>query len=125
MVITEINLYLCVAGDRGPDVFYEVQDQVVQMLEEKYYQLFLTSDFYKNMLIEMAKEEGMSEVDGNGSLERIASMQGNHSLETTILLGDHSSYAKKKLNQLQEKLNNKVQVIVFPRHAFSLDIHCV
>lgn len=78
------------------------------MLENKYYQLFLISDFYKEMLLEMAKEEGITEVDGNGSFDEASSIDTG--VETTIMLGEHSSYAKKKLNQLQEKLNNKIQV---------------
>lgn len=80
------------------------------MLENKYYQLFLISDFYKEMLLEMAKEEGITEVDGNGPFDEASSINGHSGIETTIMLGEHSSYAKKKLNQLQEKLNNKSQV---------------
>lgn len=36
-------------GDKGPDVFYEVQEDVVKVLEEKYYPSFLVSEQYKKM----------------------------------------------------------------------------
>lgn len=36
-------------GDKGPNVFYEVQDNVVKTLEEKYYPSFVVSEQYKNM----------------------------------------------------------------------------
>lgn len=36
-------------GDKGPDVFYEVQNNVVQTLQEKYYHSFLISEQYKKM----------------------------------------------------------------------------
>lgn len=36
-------------GDKGPEVFYEVQENVVKTLEEKYYASFLNSEQYKKM----------------------------------------------------------------------------
>ena len=36
-------------GDRGPDVFYEVQESVVKTLQDKYYSSFIVSDQYKKM----------------------------------------------------------------------------
>lgn len=36
-------------GDKGPAVFYEVQDSVVKTLQEKYYPSFLVSEQYKSM----------------------------------------------------------------------------
>lgn len=50
-------------GDKGPEVFYEVQETVVDTIQEKYYSSFLLSDQYKALIIELAKEEankGMS-----------------------------------------------------------------
>lgn len=38
------------------------------------------------------------------------SMSSNESAVGTLNLGEHSSYARKKLDQLQERLDNKTQV---------------
>lgn len=49
-------------GDKGPDVFYKVQDTVVQILEEKYYSSFTVSDYYKKLqesLLTNEKFDGM------------------------------------------------------------------
>lgn len=48
-------------GDKGPDVFYEIQDDVVKTLEDKYYTSFLVSEQYKKMQDELSSER----VDGN------------------------------------------------------------
>lgn len=44
-------------GDKGPEVFYEVQDIVVDTIQEKYYHSFLLSDQYKALIAELATEE--------------------------------------------------------------------
>lgn len=36
-------------GDKGPDVFYEVQENVVQTIQDKYYASFIVSEQYKKM----------------------------------------------------------------------------
>ncbi|KAJ8919461.1 hypothetical protein NQ315_016561, partial [Exocentrus adspersus] len=95
-------------GDKGPEVFYEVQAQVVQTIEEKYYQSFLISDYYKEMVIAMESEDDMSDTGGNKLLEeRQTSTDSAGSPENGLNVGDHSNYARRKLDQLEEKLNNK------------------
>lgn len=101
-------------GDKGPEVFYEIQQNVVQTLEDKYYQPFVISDYYKQMLEALESEEGITEVDHGGFVEDQPS--SGDSLSNTdfgLNVGDHSNYARRKLDQLQEKLNNKMQVCVF------------
>lgn len=44
-------------GDKGPEVFYEVQDTVVDTIQEKYYHSFLLSDHYTALIAELATEE--------------------------------------------------------------------
>jgi sorting nexin-25 len=44
-------------GDKGPEVFYEVQDTVVDTIQEKYYSSFLLSDQYTALIAELATEE--------------------------------------------------------------------
>nr|XP_022906354.1 sorting nexin-25 isoform X1 [Onthophagus taurus] len=97
-------------GDKGPEVFYEVQQQVVQILEEKYYQPFINSEFYKKMLSEMEHE--VTEVDrASFSEEKPGSGDSITNHDNTLHVGDHSNYARKKLDQLQEKLNTKSQAL--------------
>lgn len=104
-------------GDKGPEVFYEVQKNVVQTLEDKYYQPFIISDYYKEMLNAIESEEGITEVDScNTSEDRPGSGDSVTSASDSALnVGDHSNYARRKLDQLQEKLNNKTQVGIIAR----------
>lgn len=109
------TISVVIPGDKGPEVFYEIQQQIVQTIEDKYYQPFVNSNYYKEML--KAMEHGESdEVDYNNMLtERQQSGDSSRgSIDTSLNVGDHSNYAKRKLDQLQEKLNNKNQVCVPP-----------
>lgn len=97
-------------GDKGPEVFYEVQDQVVQLLVDKYYQPFLISDYYKGMVAAMEKEDITTDLDR--SLDEHQSGDLASSVDSTGLnVGDHSNYAKQKLDQLEERLSNKSQAL--------------
>lgn len=87
-----------------------MQSQVVQTLEDKYYQPFLISDYYKGMVAAMEKEEDMTDIDRSLE-ERQFSGDSMSSIDSANLnVGDHSNYAKQKLDQLEERLNNKAQV---------------
>ncbi|XP_012153795.1 sorting nexin-25 isoform X4 [Megachile rotundata] len=92
-------------GDIGPQVFYEVQDDVVKTLEEKYYPSFVVSEQYKNMQEALLNER----TDDLTEDHRI--INGNLSENISLLVGEHSNYARSKLDQLQEKLNNKMQAL--------------
>lgn len=52
-------------GDKGPEVFYEVQEEVVKTLEEKFYPSFLVSELYQKMQAAM-EEASISEKDDSG-----------------------------------------------------------
>lgn len=92
-------------------MFYEVQQNVVQTLEDKYYQPFIISDYYKQMLTALENEEGVTEVDHSTSTEdQPGSGDSLSNGDCGLNVGDHSNYARRKLHQLQEKLNNKTQV---------------
>lgn len=99
-------------GDKGPEVFYEVQQQVVQTIEDKYYQPFLISDYYKEMVIAVESENDLIENDSIGSGdEKQSSVDSGMIAENSLNVGDHSNYARRKLDQLEEKLNNKSQAL--------------
>ncbi|KAF7998611.1 hypothetical protein HCN44_011019 [Aphidius gifuensis] len=91
-------------GDKGPDIFYEIQDDVVKTLEEKYYTSFLVSEQYNRMLKELSNI-----VDGTSDDRR--NSDGAILESATLLVGEHSNYARSKLDQLQEKLSNKMQAL--------------
>lgn len=99
-------------GDKGPEVFYEVQKQVWRTLEEKYYQPFVHSKYYNEMVTAIDADEGITEVDGvgGGMDERQNSGDSNTSSESNHV-GEHSNYSRRKLSELQEKLNNKAQAL--------------
>ncbi|PSN49063.1 Sorting nexin-25 [Blattella germanica] len=97
-------------GDKGPEVFYEVQDDVVKILEEKFYPSFLVSDAYQAM--QTAMEDARSS-DNNENEEELPELVSPDSTNETSSLHvvDQSNYARKKLDQLEEKLNNKMQAL--------------
>ncbi|RLU16238.1 hypothetical protein DMN91_011998 [Ooceraea biroi] len=92
-------------GDTGPNVFYEVQDSVVKTLQEKYYPSFLVSEQYKTM------QEALLNERAEGLVEDREIVDGTLSESSTLLVGERSNYARSKLDQLQEKLNNKMQAL--------------
>lgn len=97
-------------GDRGPEVFYEVQDQVLMNLEEKLFPAFLVSDVYHEMLLAIEKggESDVSEatyINSNGP-SGVDCTNDDH-----LQVVEQSNYARKKLDALEEKLNNKMQAL--------------
>ncbi|CAH2229707.1 jg2257 [Pararge aegeria aegeria] len=102
-------------GDKGPEVFYEVQDIVVDTIQEKYYHSFLLSDQYKALIAELATEEANKELCSERSPieDRQLSNDSVSSAESagTVQLTEHSTYARRKLDQLQERHNNKTQAL--------------
>lgn len=64
------------------------------------------------MVTSMSDEETISEIDSNSILdERQLSGDSTSSIDNSLHVVDHSSYARRKLDQLQEKLNNKMQAL--------------
>ncbi|XP_050362847.1 sorting nexin-25 isoform X3 [Nymphalis io] len=102
-------------GDKGPEVFYEVQETVVDTIQEKYYHSFLLSDQYKALIAELATEEANQELCSERSPieDRQLSNESVSSAESagTVHLTEHSTYARRKLDQLQERHNNKTQAL--------------
>ncbi|CAG9791866.1 unnamed protein product [Diatraea saccharalis] len=112
-------------GDKGPEVFYEVQDTVVDTIQEKYYSSFLLSDQYTALIAELATEEANKEISSerspiedrqlsNESVSSAESVGGAH-------LTEHSTYARRKLDQLQERHNNKIQALAALRASLKPD----
>lgn len=91
-------------GDTGPSIFYEVQDSVVKTLQDKYYPSFLVSEQYKNMQEALLNERAEGLAENHGIVDGTSD-------SSTLLVGERSNYARSKLDQLQEKLNNKMQAL--------------
>lgn len=58
-------------GDIGPDVFYEVQEMVIQTIEEKYYPSFIVTEQYKKL------QEAISDDNLDGLLNRFILFTSN------------------------------------------------
>ena len=138
-------------GDSGPDVFHNIQSQVLATLEREHYPAFLVSETCYTML-EDAQENGItlrdvqSPSNGKGSIVDLlqsAKSEGSYRVDTphtksmrsssnlwgdgvsdmnktcsyldptaeSILLNDHSSFAKSHLEYIGERLQNKAQAL--------------
>ncbi|XP_026313842.1 sorting nexin-25 [Hyposmocoma kahamanoa] len=99
-------------GDKGPEVFYEVQETVMDTIQEKYYHSFLMSEQYKALIAELATEEANNKEMG---AERSPVEERQPSSDSSeggagaapLPLTEHSTYARRKLDQLQERHHNK------------------
>lgn len=96
-------------GDEATyEVFFEIQKNVLKLLEEKYYQPFILSDHYKklkNSMTEDIASISMNSLKTNFDVN--ASEEETEEYDTGMDLTNHSTYAKNKLEQLQERLKNK------------------
>lgn len=96
--------------DASHEVFFDIQKNVLKLLEEKYYQPFVVSDEYKKLKNSITTED-ISNISMN-SLKTNFDVNGGESedtedYDTGMDLTNHSTYAKNKLEQLQERLRNK------------------
>ena len=115
-------------GDIGPDIFYDAQKDVLKKLEEKYLQSFLLSNEYKILKNILTTTDDIKDLSLINSLNQQLNQQTskinhteqiNESIiidelnidEYTMDLPNHSTYARNKLEQLYERLNNKNQAL--------------
>lgn len=113
-------------GDQGPDIFYDVQKAVLQTLEDKYHASFLLSAEYQELRKMLASEDAKDvAMVGDVLTERVSTgedvllaTQASSSREgeaapyaSHMDLANHSTYARSKLDQLQERLDIKNQAL--------------
>lgn len=91
------------------EVFFDIQRNVLTLLELKYYQPFILSDEYKKLKNSMTTED-ISNISMNSlktNFDVNATEEETEDYDTGMDLTNHSTYAKNKLEQLQERLKNK------------------
>ena len=93
--------------DANHEVFFDIQKNVLKLLEEKYYQPFIISEEYDKLKNSITTED-ISSISMKTNFD-VSSMEGDETedYDTGMDLTNHSTYAKNKLEQLQERLKNK------------------
>ncbi|XP_055528004.1 sorting nexin-25 [Wyeomyia smithii] len=107
-------------GDSGPEIFYEVQRECLVTMEDKYYHPFLLSEEYAKLKASLTQED-IKEITLNTYLSASTESQDETASNASSASGDidpvildlsnHSTYARNKLDQLDEKLMNKNQAL--------------
>jgi sorting nexin-25 len=96
--------------DASHEFFFDIQKNVLKLLEEKYHQPFLLSDEYKKLKNSITTEDissiSMNSLRTNFDVNAAADDE-LEDYDTGMDLTNHSTYAKNKLEQLQERLKNK------------------
>nr|CAD7595801.1 unnamed protein product [Timema genevievae] len=91
-------------GDNGPEVFYEVQEDVVKTLEEKFYPAFLTHELYQKMqsaLEETSENNALSSGKWKTIYEKPPSVHLNRDSNLDLqVIGSLVSYESDALNYL-------------------------
>ncbi|XP_016997620.2 sorting nexin-25 [Drosophila takahashii] len=110
-------------GDADPDIFYDIQRNILRTLEEKYYPPFVLSDQYRQLKEALDSNEIadptllMCHSIGDAPLEPLADEQPeasdglNGGAGGAIDVAAHTSYARRKLEQIQERIDKKNQAL--------------
>lgn len=119
-------------GNTGPDVFFEIHRDVMQMLEDNYYPQFLQSEEFEKMRIKLITSDStksdigkISSLSGDSNEENIESSNPKYEFYM-----DHSSYARNKIDQLQVfyfysyrlALTHKIMISIYYRKKFVTNI---
>ncbi|XP_073833458.1 sorting nexin snazarus [Musca autumnalis] len=114
-------------GDSGPEIFYDLQKQVLRTLEDKYYPPFVLSDQYRLL------KEALDSDDYKDPTLIVGALCDNHEEASTALDGSgasnsgtidvaaHTSYARKKLEQIQERIDKKNQALDALKYSVKSD----
>ncbi|XP_017034774.1 sorting nexin-25 [Drosophila kikkawai] len=117
-------------GDADPDIFYDIQRNVLRTLEEKYYPPFVLSDQYRQLkealdsneiadpTLLMCHDTPESLADDQGTGGGSDGWNGGGSGGGSggggggaIDVAAHTSYARRKLEQIQERIDKKNQAL--------------
>ena len=89
-------------GDSGPDVFFDIQENVLTILENDHFEGFSQSEFFANLILE-CKDTDFKERIPKPSLEE------SEPKPDSIDQLDNSSLAKSRLELVEEQITNKIQ----------------
>nr|NP_001284993.1 snazarus, isoform B [Drosophila melanogaster]NP_572421.1 snazarus, isoform A [Drosophila melanogaster]AAF46292.2 snazarus, isoform A [Drosophila melanogaster]AGV77148.1 FI21262p1 [Drosophila melanogaster]AHN59464.1 snazarus, isoform B [Drosophila melanogaster] len=109
-------------GDAEPDIFYDIQRNVLRTLEEKYYPPFVLSDQYRQLKEALDSNEiadptllmchTIGDVQEPLADEQPGAADGlNGGAGGAIDVAAHTSYARRKLEQIQERIDKKNQAL--------------
>ena len=92
-------------GDAGPDIFYQIQSNVVKTLEDKYFPPFLLSEQYLQLKDALNSEDFKDPTlnISDGQDEQNTSSETENQMDVAT----HTTYARKKLEQIQDRLDKK------------------
>ncbi|XP_042241233.1 sorting nexin-25-like isoform X2 [Homarus americanus] len=110
-------------GNRGPEVLYEIGEEVERTLEERHYTGFLVSSTYHAMLHQAALQgvDFMTECAEDGGPGNTEGSTTESIEQVQMQLSDHSTYARNKLAHLQERLTNKLLALQALRQSGKAD----
>ncbi|EDV47512.2 sorting nexin-25 [Drosophila erecta] len=110
-------------GDAEPDIFYDIQRNVLRTLEEKYYPPFVLSDQYRQLKEALDSNEiadptllmchTIGDVpepladEQTGASDGLNGGAGGGAIDVAA----HTSYARRKLEQIQERIDKKNQAL--------------
>ncbi|XP_011200424.2 sorting nexin-25 [Bactrocera dorsalis] len=106
-------------GDTGPDIFYDIQKNILKSLEEKYYASFVLSEQYRQLREALNSDDFkdptllLRTINGSDAVadESNTALEGADDANTTLDVAAHTSYARRKLEQLQERIDKKSQAL--------------
>ena len=99
-VLRRIESFL--VGDSGPDVFFDIQEEALTILENEHYTGFSQSEFFSNMILECKEMDFKESIIRPSVLEIIPKPQAIDQV-------DNSSLAKSRLELVEEQIINKIQ----------------
>ncbi|KAK0152223.1 Sorting nexin-25 [Merluccius polli] len=99
-------------GNRGTQVFIRLQEQVAEIMRERYYPSFLVSDLY-DRLIRREEQRSQSESSTEDKEEGCQGLDVGEEVcdEGSKGINEQASYAATKLRQLYDKLEYKRQAL--------------
>ncbi|XP_017085335.1 sorting nexin-25 [Drosophila eugracilis] len=109
-------------GDAEPDIFYDIQRNILRTLEEKYYPPFVLSDQYRQLKEALDSNEiadptllichNIGDTAEPLTDEQPGVSDGlNGGAGGAIDVAAHTSYARRKLEQIQERIDKKNQAL--------------
>ncbi|XP_069965962.1 sorting nexin-25 isoform X1 [Bactrocera oleae] len=106
-------------GDTGPDIFYDIQKNILKSLEEKYYASFVLSEQYRQLREALNSDDFkdptllLRTINGSDATadESNTALEGADGANTALDVAAHTSYARRKLEQLQERIDKKSQAL--------------